>query len=297
MTESQTRPTDTRQLGRRGASEVKRHQRVLLGVIGLVLAVGGSLLALRPESPELAGTALLVSAVLFVALAVIGRLPRMLEIAGVPLEFDQDEMAEFLLTLRANVDEDTVAVLEDQLRTMSANGGRFDAAQRAADADAATTVASGSTTDGSAQPTQNTEADAPLWLSGLMQRCTGGTVEREARVAGGPGSGRGQPPRVDVLVTAENGERIAVVEMVHAWTDSNLDVLGRRLNRVVENSRTVATFVLVVPAAGMATVSRWRDRMWGNATDRRVEVVAEDSRTAGALAAWLTDLERTAEPL
>lgn len=297
MTDSQTRSKDTRQLGRRGASEVKRHQRVLLGVIGLVLAVGGALLALRPQSPELAGTALLVSAVLFVALAVIGRLPRMLEIAGVPLEFDQDEMAEFLLTLRANVDEDTVAVLEGQLRTMSANGGRFDAAQRAADADAATTVGSGSMPESAAQPTQNTPAGAPLWLSDMMQRCTGGTVAREARVAGGPGSGRGQPPRVDVLVTAENGERVAVVEMVHAWTDSNLDVLGRRLNRVVENSRTVATFVLVVPAAGMTTVTRWRDRMWGNAVDRRVEVVAEDSHAARALEAWLTDLERTAEPM
>src|SRR5690554_3439924 len=94
-------------VGKRGAAEIRTGQRIMFGLLGLTAAAGGALLILRQDSPELGGTALFIAAALFLSLMIIGRLPKMLEIAGVPLEFEQDEMLEFLRTLRAAVDADT----------------------------------------------------------------------------------------------------------------------------------------------------------------------------------------------
>lgn len=275
--------------GRRGAAEIPRHQRALLAVLGFVSAFGGWLLTIRPHSPELGGTALFVIAALALALAVIGRLPKILEVAGVPLEFDRDEMSEFLVTLRANVDEDTVEVLEDKLRRMSANAKSFDAAQQIADQSQDAVEDEVDQAPDAAQPQSADLGRKPTWLESLEAESHNATVEMEARVLGGYGSGRGQPPRVGALVRFDD-ERVLVREAITVANDSTLDVLRRRLNRVMANSPTVKKLVVLVPVSELRTVARWRNDVWGTTAELRVEVLAEGSPEAVALEAWIARL-------
>lgn len=255
----------------------------------MAAAAGGWVLTTRPESPELGGTALLVVAALALALAIIGRLPKVLEVAGVPLEFDRDEMSEFLVTLRANVDEDTVGVLEDKLRKMSANAKSFDEAQEVADQRQESVDDVDDTVSDVAQPHVVDHGHKPAWLISLEVEARDPTVETEARVLGGLGSGRGQPPRVGALVRFDE-ERVLVRESITVANGSTLDVLGRRLNRVMANSPTVKKLVVLVPSSELRIVEKWRNDMWGKSADPRVEVLAENNPEALALEEWVAGL-------
>ncbi|MGM7678885.1 hypothetical protein [Microbacterium sp. A94] len=270
-------------IGRRGAAEIPTYQRVLFGVLGIASAAGGALLLLRNGSPELGGTALVIIAALFLALMVIGRLPKMLEIAGVPLEFDQDEMSEFLRTLRAAVDDDTVVELEEQLKNMSGNTKAFKDAQKEADLDP---ESSAPTTE--ARPTV-AKAKDPAWLSSLKQGAGVATVEKNARVPGGTGSGRGQPPVVDHLVR-QGDQPTLVLEKMSAWNESTLKVLGRRLNRVMWNLPTIEKLIVIMPGDGMTDAEDWRKSLWGNDVNPKVEVLAEGSNEALAVEDWVESL-------
>jgi hypothetical protein len=205
------------------------------------------------------------------------------------LEFDRDEMSEFLVTLRANVDEDTVEVLEDKLRRMSANAKSFDAAQQIADQSQDAVEDEVDQANDSAQPQAANLGRKPTWLESLEAESHNATVEMEARVLGGYGSGRGQPPRVGALVRFDD-ERVLVREAITVANDSTLDVLRRRLNRVMANSPTVKKLVVLVPVSESRTVERWRNDVWGNTAELRVEVLAEGSPEAVALEAWIARL-------
>ena len=272
-------------LGRRGAVEIAIWQRIALGVLGALAATGGTLLLLRPQSPELAGTALMIIAALFFSLMVIGRLPKILEVTGVPLEFEKDEMSEFLRTLRAAVDTDTVAELEEQLRNMSSDSKAFKAAQALADADPESIDPT--------SPTRRTSALAtdPDWLTTLKTPGDTVTVEKDARVPGGAGSGRGQPPVVDYLVRV-NGEATVAVERASAWNESTLRVLARRLDRVASNLPSIKELLVIMPDEGMDDATAWRDRQWGLDSHKKVRLLAENSDAAAAVESWIDSLPR-----
>jgi hypothetical protein len=261
------------------------YQRILFGLLGFAAAAGGALLILRTNSPELGGTALIIVAALFLSLMVIGRLPKLLEIAGVPLEFAQDEMAEFLRTLRAAADADTVLVLEDKLKRMSGDKKAFKDAQKRVDQEPEASAPVIAT------PSRDTEASRkePHWFTELKRRAIDATVEKDARVLGGPGSGRGQPPRVHHLIRY-GVQPVLVVENMTAWNDSTLEVLGRRLNRVMGNHPTVEKLVVILPDAGLADAERWREDLWGNEQNRKVEILVEGSDEATAVQSWVASL-------
>ncbi|MFB8189065.1 hypothetical protein ACFC14_07040 [Microbacterium sp. NPDC055988] len=264
-------------LGRRGATTLHPWARAALAVLG-VAAVGAAVILLFfPPARETGGTALLIIGAVFLLLAVVGRLPKSMEVTGLALEYEQDEMADFISTIRGtDLDEDTVDELLKQLQQMSANGRVFKAAKKQA-GETSETEPSGANdvpelTDSAPSAVRSVTDDDPAWLSMIQVK---GDVVREQVVA--QQSGRGRPPRVDFYIPTDDG--VVVAERLQAWNRTTLGLVSQRLRRVFDNDQDVRLAIVTVPSAGREALEEWHRAL---GTDLRSRVVAATDDKAGA---------------
>lgn len=267
-------------MGRRGATTLHPWARVALGVLGAAAIGAAVILLFFPPARETSGTALLVIGAVFWLLAVIGRLPKSMEVTGLALEYEQDEMADFISTIRGtDLDEDTVDELLKQLQQMSANGRVFKAAKKQAsetssDTDPSTAKdvrVSGKAVSNAVRAASD---DDPAWLSKIPAT---GSILREHVVA--QQSGRGRPPRVDFYIPTDDGAIVA--ERLQAWNRTTLGLVSQRLRRVFDNDKEVRLAIVTVPSAGQDALEEWHLSL-GN--DVRSRVVAATDDDAGAAA-------------
>lgn len=267
-------------MGRRGATTLHPWARVALGVLGAAAVGAAVILLFFPPARETGGTALLVIGAVFLLLSVIGRLPKSMEVTGLALEYEQDEMAEFISTIRGtDLDEDTVDELLKQLQQMSANGRAFKAAKKqAGETSSDTGLPTAQDVPMAGKPVSNAvqaaSNDDPAWLSKIP---TKGLVLREHVVA--QQSGRGRPPRVDFYIPT--GDGVVVAERLQAWNRTTLGLVSQRLRRVFDNDKEVRFAIVTVPSAGRDALEEWHLSL-GN--DLRSRVVAATDDEAGTAA-------------
>lgn len=295
-------------LGRRGAASLHWVARSGLGLAGIVAVAGAGFLLIPDPARETGGTALLIIGSVFILLAVIGRLPKSLEVAGMALEYEQDEMADFISTLRGtDLDDDTIDALLNRLQQMSASSRVFKNAKKQADetskqGDAAEWQGAASAAPSAVESPghgkgergrgaeqrpriddeprrdqdelRNVEDesrvsnDEPLWIEALKTA----DVAREHPVV--QPSGRGRPPRVDFYVQLPGG--VVIGENLQAWNPTSLKLLEQRLRRVFGNDRSVQLAIVTVPQGGYSALTGWYRSLDDDLRSRIV--VASDSR-------------------
>lgn len=245
------------------AKDLPRWARFAAATVGLILITFGVIAIFRQDSPELGGTALVITGTVLCIVAMIGRLPSRVSAGQVELEFSKDQLDEFLEFVRVEAPGAFVAIsalfeaasTDKTSRDVVKSSAR--GAASAAPSGAPTATAAPTNTAAPKTPTATTSESKPTSVASYVARTyeVFGKLPGFAAPSSVPSSAQGQPPTVNAV--ARVNDKLVTAEIKDGWNNSIARSVAQRFNRIILSSKEPAVPVLIVPresvdAAGAA---------------------------------------------
>lgn len=224
-------------------------QRLGMGA-GALASIGAAVtLVLLGKELDLLTTSLVVVAGILYLLAMIGRLPHSFEVAGLSLDYDIEPLADALGTIRgSDLDDASKARILKLLETSASNPDVYQSASKMADESQESPTDTDDRGGHSVSELGHGEPDEFAWIRKIADD---DHIQEDFTV---PGSGKGKAPKVDYFFKV--GGKGVAAEFVTYWNPSTLDLLNRRLSRVLGKSTPVEHAIVVAPDKAVSKVEK-----------------------------------------
>ena len=268
--------------GKRGAVRLTSTQRALSAGMGLLLlGCVATVFALHPclgvALPDLLLAVLAVMGVVGIFLAIVGRLPSGFQFAGMSLDFREDELANFLGTLKAATIEDPDRRAELLRMLKQAVGSKeydramsdllSEAAKDTGDGLAPRAARLGEDTrkpEDSSERTEDSLDSEGRLEAGLEALADERKVSHNEWIKN---TGVGKPPRYRYVFDWQ-GKRIAA-QPADYWNPTELDLASRKATRTLQRGTDVDAVLVLSPAEGVAAFTRaFQDVKGAGAVDK-----------------------------
>lgn len=246
------------------ALELTLKQRSLLGGLGGCAFAAAAAVVFFKDNLDVTSTALIVVGGILMLLAILGRLPKSFEVAGLSLDYNIDKLADALGTIKSSdLDDESKKKIVELLEQSASDSHAYRQAQNVMEKSHSAEKTVG-VSEGRAGSTNAERADDATVEDLLMTVASDGKVEEDYVVLD---SGVGKQPKFEYFIRL-SGTGV-VIDTIKYWNPSTLELLRRRLERSFRKATSVSAAILLTPEAAI-------DAVQASLEDMPVLVVSED---------------------